>query len=298
LPLAFPDNRFAVRMAADVPWHGGDPLATKIERRTVESETVAGKQELASPAVRRRLERPSEGPREMVRPLRYRWYPPCKEFADRLAALVLLVIALPVIVVTALLVKLTSRGPAFYTQTRVGRNGRAFTIYKLRTMIHQCESLTGPRWAVPGDPRVTRIGNLLRKTHLDELPQLINVLRGDMSLIGPRPERPEFVPELERSIPGYRQRLLVKPGVTGLAQVQLPADVDTDSVRRKLLYDLYYIRRLGPWFDLRLLLCTAFYAVGVSYQTLGRWFRLPSREEVEAEVQQFVPEPPRTRRAA
>ena len=140
--------------------------------------------------------------------------------------------------------KLTSPGPAFYTQTRVGQGGRPFTIYKLRTMIHNCESLTGPRWCMPGDPRVTPAGWLLRVTHLDELPQLLNVLRGEMSLVGPRPERPEFLPQLERALPAYRQRLVVRPGVTGLAQVKLPADTDLDSVRRKLAHDLYYIERL------------------------------------------------------
>src|SRR5205823_316253 len=116
------------------------------------------------------------------------------------------------------------------------------------------------RWSIPGDPRVTLIGQVLRRTHLDELPQLLNVLRGDMSLIGPRPERPEFLPELEAAFPRYRDRLAVRPGVTGLAQVQLPADSDLDSVREKLRHDLYYIQHLGPWLDLRILICTAFYA--------------------------------------
>src|ERR1700687_1577111 len=146
-----------------------------------------------------------------------------RTIADRLAALVLFVAAAPVISVSALLVKLTSRGPAFYTQTRIGLRGRLFTIYKIRTMIHNCESLTGPRWSMPGDPRVTRLGWFLRATHFDELPQLLNVLRG----------------------------------VTGLAQVQQTADTDLNSVRRKLAYDLYYIERLSPWLDLRLLFATA-----------------------------------------
>lgn len=209
------------------------------------------------------------------------WYPAVKTVGDRFLALVLLVVAAPVIFLSALLVKLTSRGPAFYTQTRLGLNGRPFTIFKLRTMIHKAESLTGPRWSLPGDPRITRIGNLLRMTHLDELPQLFNVLFGHMSLIGPRPERPEFLPELEEALPGYRQRLAVRPGVTGLAQVQLPPDSDVDSVRRKLAYDLFYVQRISPWLDLRLLLCTFFYALGVPYRTLGRWFRIPRQEEVE-----------------
>src|SRR5262249_55106805 len=158
----------------------------------------------------------------------------------------------------------------------LGRFGRPFLIYKLRTMTHNCEQESGVRWAVPGDPRVTRLGRFLRKTHLDELPQLWNVLRGDMSLVGPRPERPEFVPGLERAIPGYRPRLLVKPGVTGLAQVQLPADTDIPSVRRKLAYDLYYIRSGGLWLDLRLLASTALRLAGVPYGVGIRLFRLPS----------------------
>ncbi len=211
----------------------------------------------------------------------YYWYLPIKAAGDRLLALVLLALAGPVILLTALLVKLTSRGPAFYTQTRLGLHGRPFTIYKLRTMIHKAESLTGPRWSLPGDPRITRLGIVLRMTHLDELPQLFNVLFGNMSLIGPRPERPEFLPELEQALPGYRQRLAVRPGVTGLAQVQLPPDSDVDSVRRKLAYDLFYVQRISPWLDLRLLLYTVFYALGVPYRTLGRWFRIPCLEEVE-----------------
>jgi lipopolysaccharide/colanic/teichoic acid biosynthesis glycosyltransferase len=223
----------------------------------------------------------STSPRSAVRPRANRWYPAAKTVADRLFALVLLIPAAPVILLAALVIKLTTRGPAFYTQVRVGLNGNPFRIFKLRTMINKAEALTGPRWSLPGDPRVTRIGSILRATHLDELPQLFNVLFGDMSLIGPRPERPEFLPELEREMPGYRQRLNVRPGVTGLAQVQLPADSDVDSVRRKLAFDLFYIERLSPWLDLRLLLSTAFYALGMPYRKIGRWFRFPKLEEVE-----------------
>lgn len=215
------------------------------------------------------------------KPMRYRWYPAIKNVLDRLTALVLLAITGPIIILAAVLIKLTSRGPAFYTQTRLGRHGKPFAIYKLRTMINKAEALTGPRWSLPGDPRVTRIGAFLRATHLDELPQLLNVLKGDMSLIGPRPERPEFLPELEEEMPGYRNRLSVRPGVTGLAQIQLPADSDVTSVRRKLAFDLYYIRFMNPWLDLRLLCCTFFYALGVSYRTIGRWFRIPRIERVE-----------------
>jgi lipopolysaccharide/colanic/teichoic acid biosynthesis glycosyltransferase len=220
------------------------------------------------------------------------WYAPLRRAAECALALVLLLLTAPLIGLASLLVKLTSRGPAFYTQTRVGRHGRIFTIYKLRTMIHNCESLTGPRWAIPGDPRVTWLGHLLRVSHLDELPQLVNVLRGDMSLIGPRPERPEFVQELERAVPYYRERLRVRPGVTGLAQVQLPADSDLDSVRRKLQYDLYYIRKSNFWLDLRILLCTACYVLGVPFRVSGKLFRIPSGEEIERVVGRGTAETP------
>lgn len=234
-----------------------------------------------------------------VQPLNFRWYPRCKQAADFVLALALAVPALPVLLVAALLVKLTSRGPAFYTQVRLGRGGKPFRIVKLRTMIHNCEEATGPRWCVPGDPRVTRLGWLLRKTHLDELPQLLNVLRGEMSLIGPRPERPELVPALEQQLPLYRQRLNVRPGVTGLAQVQLPADTDVESVRRKLLHDLYYIRHLSPWLDLKLSLCTALYAVGVPFTFLARALRLPASQEIErATLDLFRTERPARSRAA
>jgi lipopolysaccharide/colanic/teichoic acid biosynthesis glycosyltransferase len=245
-----------------------DPIPLKGRRRP-------RKQKAANPI------RPLPSP---VTPERHGWYPPCKAVLDRLAALCLLVLGGPLILVLALLVKLTSRGPAFYTQARLGRHGVPFTIYKLRTMMNKCESLTGPRWSMPGDPRVTALGRFLRATHLDELPQLLNVLRGEMSLIGPRPERPEFLPELERACPRYRERLAVRPGVTGLAQVQLPADTSVDSVRRKLAYDLYYIRHLNPWLDLALLLCTGLYAMGLPFGLAGRLLRVPHGERVEGEM--------------
>ncbi len=203
------------------------------------------------------------------------WYVVCKSTAEFLVALMLLILPAPLVVLTAALVKLTSRGPAFYSQLRLGKHGRPFLIFKLRTMYQNAERHSGACWSVKGDPRVTPLGRFLRKTHLDELPQLWNVLRGDMSLVGPRPERPEFVPMLERALPGYRDRLLVKPGVTGLAQVRLEADTDLESVRRKLRYDLHYIRRVGPWLDLRLIVCTAFHMMGVPYPVLGRLFALP-----------------------
>jgi lipopolysaccharide/colanic/teichoic acid biosynthesis glycosyltransferase len=210
------------------------------------------------------------------------WYAKTKRGADILGVLLLAAPALAILVVAAVLVKLTSRGPFIYSQKRVGRHGRSFTIFKVRTMIDNCESLTGPRWAVPGDPRATAVGAFLRLTHLDELPQLFNVLRGDMSLIGPRPERPEFVSQLERALPGYRDRLSVRPGITGLAQVQLGPETSLDTARRKLAYDLCYIQRLGPWLDLRILGCTPLRVLGVSFRLLRLLFHFPTLGQTEA----------------
>ncbi|HEY7314575.1 MAG TPA: sugar transferase [Gemmataceae bacterium] len=209
------------------------------------------------------------------------WYIPCKVVLEFLAAACLLVLTAPVVLLSALLIKLTSRGPAIYVQTRLGRYGRHYRIYKLRTMTHNCESKSGPRWATVNDPRITRLGRFLRATHLDELPQLWNVLKGDMSLVGPRPERPEFVPALERAMPHYRQRLLVRPGVTGLAQIQLPADTDLESVRRKLAYDLFYVRQVGFWLDLRIIAGTAFKMIGTPFPFLRKLFWMPSVEVIE-----------------
>lgn len=184
------------------------------------------------------------------------WYLPVKVVIDGFLGAVLLVVTGPVMLVAALLVKLTSRGPAFYCQVRQGKGGRPFTLYKLRTMVDKAEAMTGPVWSCHNDARVTRLGAVLRKTHIDEFPQLWNVIRGDMSLIGPRPERPEIAATLEWQIPAYSQRLEVRPGITGFAQVRLPPDTDLDSVRQKIVYDLYYVKYASPWLDLRLLLAT------------------------------------------
>jgi lipopolysaccharide/colanic/teichoic acid biosynthesis glycosyltransferase len=226
-------------------------------------------------------------------------YLPWKRAADFLCALVLLVAAAPLLLLTALLVKWTSSGPAFYTQRRLGRNGRPFTIFKLRTMQHDCESLTGPRWCVPGDPRVTPLGMFLRKTHLDELPQLLNVLWGDMSLVGPRPERPEFLPELEATFPRYRERLAVRPGITGLAQVQLPPDTDLTDVSHKLTCDIYYAQHVAFGLDVRLLGCTALYALGVPFRWSARLFSVPTTGTLEQEFDEpLIALAPRQRKIA
>jgi lipopolysaccharide/colanic/teichoic acid biosynthesis glycosyltransferase len=196
------------------------------------------------------------------------WYVVGKVIFDFVIALTLAILALPIYLLIALAVKLTSRGPVLYSQVRLGQNGRPFEILKIRTMQHDCERVSGARWSLPGDPRVTPLGRFLRLTHLDELPQLWNILRGEMSLVGPRPERPEFVPALERAIPSYRARLLVRPGITGLAQVQLAADTDLAAVRRKVDYDLHYIRHFSCWLDVRILACTALHISGLSCHKL------------------------------
>jgi lipopolysaccharide/colanic/teichoic acid biosynthesis glycosyltransferase len=220
------------------------------------------------------VETPPEGiPNLMGTPastVRGSWYVVGKPLVEFVCALVLFVLLFPVMLLTALLVKLTSRGPVIYSQVRLGRHGRPFSIYKFRTMKHDCEKTSGVCWSTPGDTRVTPLGKILRATHLDELPQLWNILRGDMSLVGPRPERPEFVPALERVIPNYLDRLKVRPGVTGLAQVQLPPDTDIPGVRRKLAYDLYYVRHLSAWLDARILACTVIHLTGIPCHQLCR----------------------------
>lgn len=210
------------------------------------------------------------------------WYPAAKRSLDILVTLALMVPALPVILLAMLGVRLTSRGPAIYSQTRVGLNGKPFTIYKIRTMYDRCEDESGAVWSsLLGDSRVTPIGWYLRKFKIDELPQLWNVIRGEMSLVGPRPERPIFVVELEAAIPHYGRRLTVRPGLTGLAQVQLPPDTDFESVRRKLACDLYYIEHLSLAMDLRILLGTANYLAGVPFWVSRTVLGVPSQEVAE-----------------
>jgi len=179
-----------------------------------------------------------------------------KRALDIVGASILLLILGPPMAFFAALVKLTSKGPAFFRQVRVGEGGKLFEIYKLRTMRADAEKATGPVWARKRDNRITRLGRLLRKTHIDEFPQLINVLRGEMSLIGPRPERPFFVNRFRREIPNYEQRLAVKPGITGLAQVRYKYDESLTDVRNKLTYDLVYIKRMSWLMDARILFWT------------------------------------------
>jgi len=166
-----------------------------------------------------------------------------------------LLIGSPLMLLCAVLVRFTSPGPVIYTQTRVGRYGKPFKIYKFRTMRNDAEK-GGAQWATAGDARVTTVGRLLRKTRLDELPQLWNILRGDMSLVGPRPERPEFVEHLRNQVPHYDLRHLVLPGLTGWAQVRFRYGASLDDSQRKLAFDLYYVRHCGLVFDLAICLRT------------------------------------------
>jgi lipopolysaccharide/colanic/teichoic acid biosynthesis glycosyltransferase len=162
----------------------------------------------------------------------------------------------PLLAALAALIKLESRGPAIYRQQRLGIDCQPFEMLKFRSMVDQAEAETGAVWARPDDPRCTRLGRILRPLHLDELPQLVNVLRGEMSLIGPRPERPELCEELMRTVAAYRQRLSVRPGISGWAQVNQGYDREMDDVRHKLEYDLYYVKRGGPLFDVAVMLRT------------------------------------------
>jgi sugar transferase (PEP-CTERM system associated) len=179
-----------------------------------------------------------------------------KRLLDVVAATTGLVLAVPLMVVVAFAVKLTSPGPVFYSQRRVGQHGRVFTIRKFRSMRVDAEAATGAVWAAANDPRLTPIGGLLRKTRLDELPQLVNVLMDDMSLVGPRPERPEFVNHLEQDIKFYGQRHLVKPGLTGWAQISYPYGSSAHDALQKLQYDLYYLKHMSIALDVFIMLAT------------------------------------------
>ncbi len=179
-----------------------------------------------------------------------------KRLFDIAASLVLLALTLPLILLGALAVKLESRGPAFYRQRRVGLYGQGFDIIKLRSMRQDAEVAGKAVWAEKDDPRITRVGRFIRKVRIDELPQCWSVLKGEMSFVGPRPERPQFVEDLEQQIPYYAERHMVKPGITGWAQINYPYGASTDDSRHKLEYDLYYAKNYSPFLDILILLQT------------------------------------------
>jgi lipopolysaccharide/colanic/teichoic acid biosynthesis glycosyltransferase len=172
-----------------------------------------------------------------------------------LICLFLVAFVAPVLLLAALLIKIDSRGPVFFRQERLGLNERVFTILKLRSMKQDAERL-GPAWAALQDPRITRVGSYLRKYHLDELPQLLNVIRGEMSLVGPRPERQHFADRLVQELPTYRSRCKVKPGITGWAQVNYPYGSTVADAERKLVFDLYYIANKSLIMDLSIVVKT------------------------------------------
>ena len=185
-----------------------------------------------------------------------------KRVLDFMMALFVLPLALLVMATAAVAIKIASPGPILYRQKRVGNDGQEFLFTKLRTMIVNAEKDTGPVWATDDDPRITKVGGVLRKLRLDELPQLFSVLKGDMSLVGPRPERPEFVAGFIRDIPFYEKRLLVRPGITGWAQVNHKYDETVEDVVEKLRYDLYYVRHTCFSLDLQILLRTFWVMIG------------------------------------
>jgi lipopolysaccharide/colanic/teichoic acid biosynthesis glycosyltransferase len=179
-----------------------------------------------------------------------------KPLLDRIISIIGLIIVSPVIFAVGLIIKLTSPGPVFYTQERAGKNDRLFKIIKFRTMRIDAVSQGGPVWARKNDSRITTFGKFLRKTHMDELPQLINVIKGDMSIVGPRPERPFFISKFKDDIPGYAKRLSIKPGITGLAQCYHKYDETIRDVHRKFRYDILYIKRMCWSLDLKIFLLT------------------------------------------
>lgn len=172
-----------------------------------------------------------------------------KRAIDIVAGLLLLVTCFPLCLCVAVAIRLEDGGPVLFSQVRVGQDGRPFRIRKMRSMCRNAEATTGPVWSTADDPRITRVGQWIRTTRLDEVPQAWNLLVGEMSLVGPRPERPEFEERLRQAIPGYELRHRMRPGLTGWAQVNLPQSASIETARRKLQYDLYYVRHASPLFD-------------------------------------------------
>ncbi|MFW6061305.1 MAG: sugar transferase [Planctomycetota bacterium] len=185
-----------------------------------------------------------------------RYFDMAKEVADIVLGLICLVLFLPAMGLCALLIKLADRGPVLFFQTRIGKDGQPFTMYKFRTMYQDAEKRTGATWAQVNDPRVIPVCRWMRCSHMDELPQLFNVIKGNMSLVGPRPERPEILEELEQVYPNVRQRLAVKPGITGLAQIRNGYDTSVESFRYKLDADLEYIEDRRWWVEMKILVGT------------------------------------------
>ena len=186
------------------------------------------------------------------------WEKKLKRIFDIFISLGMLLLTSPILILTAMAIKIDSKGPVFFKQERMGQNGKIFSILKFRSMINDAEKLTGPVWSQKDDPRITRVGKLVRKIRIDEIPQMYNVLKGEMSLVGPRPERPFFVEKLSEAIPYYKRRLKVRPGITGWAQVKHKYDESIEDVKVKLRYDLFYIENMSIRMDFKIMLRTIF----------------------------------------
>jgi lipopolysaccharide/colanic/teichoic acid biosynthesis glycosyltransferase len=193
---------------------------------------------------------------EMPPPELDRWYLTIKRGMDLSVAIFGLIILSPLFAVVAAIIKIDSKGPVIFCQERIGKGGKTFKIYKFRTMFNDAEKTTGPVWASENDPRVTLIGRFLRKSKIDELPQLVNLIKGEMSMVGPRPERPFFVSYFSDSVPGYVRRLDITPGITGLAQLRNGYDKCALDVIKKLRFDITYIKKMRLSLDIKLLLET------------------------------------------
>jgi exopolysaccharide biosynthesis polyprenyl glycosylphosphotransferase len=185
-----------------------------------------------------------------------RWQSQIKRILDVLTSLFLLVPFIPIWIIVAILIKLTDKGPVIYAQERVGKNGKPFIIYKFRSMYVDAEKRSGPQWATKNDPRITPFGRFLRKSRIDEIPQLWNVLVGEMSIVGPRPERQYFVDKISKEIPWYIKRLKMKPGITGWAQVKHKYDETIEDVKIKVMYDLYYFENMSIILDIKIIIQT------------------------------------------
>lgn len=186
------------------------------------------------------------------------WEKKVKRLIDIGISLLFLILTSPIMLLVSIAIKLDSKGPVFYKQERSGLNGKVFNILKFRSMIEDAEKQSGPVWSTKDDPRVTRVGKIIRKLRLDEIPQVINVLKGEMSFVGPRPERPYFVEKLSKEIPLYKRRLRVRPGITGWAQVKHKYDESIEDVKTKLRYDLFYIENISLRMDLKIIFRTVF----------------------------------------
>ncbi|OGU75156.1 MAG: exopolysaccharide biosynthesis polyprenyl glycosylphosphotransferase [Ignavibacteria bacterium RBG_16_34_14] len=186
------------------------------------------------------------------------WEKKLKRAFDIIISLLILIITLPVCIIIAIAIKIDSKGPVFFTQGRCGQNGKVFTIVKFRSMVLEAEKMSGPVWSQKDDPRITGVGKIIRQTRIDEIPQMFNVLKGEMSFVGPRPERPFFVEKLANEIPYYKRRLKVRPGITGWAQVKHKYDETLEDVKIKLKYDLFYIENMSLRMDFKIILRTIY----------------------------------------